>query len=183
MQFRKDWKTCGGMGVGTGGVGVGLNEGKIRKRGFYRKECWTFLEIRSVYIVFAKVVLGYEASHHAHKWTESTSGSEARTTGLHWFHRGGLNLPFQGGEECWKIQITRRWLRHSSNTIKPALVKEASHVFQLGSAKEESRKLHRKMPLSSPDIPSCGLFCYILIKMFRQGTRWPELSLLPDQSS
>lgn len=38
-----------------------------------------------MYTVSPMVVLGYEASHHAHKLTGSASGSEARTRGLEWF--------------------------------------------------------------------------------------------------
>lgn len=147
--------------------GVRLNKGKIRKREFYSVENFRnpnessegrlLMEIRSVYAVSAKAARGYETSHHQLNELKAHLVLRQEPEGPTGFIEGGggLNLQLQGGKECCKIQITRQWLLQlQDNKSSPG---EGS-VFQHGSAREDSRKLQLKVPLSSTDVSSCDLF-------------------------
>lgn len=71
-----------------------------------------------------------------------------------------LNPHLRGGKECCKIQIQGWLLQLQDNKSSPG---EGS-VFQHGSAREGSRKLQLKVPLSSKDVSGCDHFtsCFIL---------------------
>lgn len=123
------------MGVGTGRVGVGLNKGKIRKREFYRKECGKFQEAQGVLwrtSAYGDQTCVYSVCQgcsglwnitSSTKWTESTSGSEARTRGPAGFMGGGLNIQLQGEKSAVRYKLQGGC--YSYKTIKFPLVKEA----------------------------------------------------------
>lgn len=145
------------MGAGT--LGGGLNKRKIRKSvENFRKpnessEGRLLMEIRRVWTVSAKAVLGYETSHHQLNELKAHLVRRQEPEGWIGLIEGGLNLQLQGRKDCSKIQI-RRFLQLGDHKGSPG----GGGVSQPGSAREGSRKL--KVPLSSTDVSSWDLFSF-----------------------